>query len=99
MEGIRIKATPEEIVRVATDVTGLAGEFSEYTTLLSQGADITSAWGGDGSIEFTAKIQECVLELKKMAGILEETGTTLKTQANNYEAAQEANRANAQRLL
>ena len=79
MEGIRIKASPEEIARVATDITGLAGEFSEYTTLLGQASDVTSAWGGEGSAEYTGKIQECLQELRKMAAVLDETGTTLKT--------------------
>jgi WXG100 family type VII secretion target len=99
MEGIRIKASPEEIKRIAGDITALAGEFGEYTNLLGQGSDITSAWGGDGSAEFTAKVQECLVELRKMSSILEETGSTLQTQSQNYEEAQEANRANATRLM
>ena len=99
MEGIRVKATPEEIKRVATDITGLAGEFSEYTSLLGQASDVTSAWGGEGSPEFVAKIQECLQELRKMSGVLEETGTTLTTQGQNYDSAQETNKANAQKLM
>ena len=74
-------------------------KIEPWQCLLGQGSDITSAWGGDGSAEFTAKVQECLVELRKMSGILEETGSTLQTQSRNYEAAQEANRANATRLM
>jgi WXG100 family type VII secretion target len=99
MSGIRVKASPEEITRVADLITAEAGKFNDFTIALGQASDITNAWGGAGSAEFAGKIQECLTELKKMASVLEETGATLKTQAKNYEAAQEANRLNAQRLM
>ena len=99
MDAIRIKASPEDIKRVAGDISGLAEKFSEYTVLLGQASDVSAAWGGDGSAEFTAKIQECLQELKRMSGILEETGVMLTTQGQNYESAQEQNKLNAQKLM
>ena len=78
METVRVKATPEEIARVAKNISGLANTFDEYTRLLGQASNITGAWGGEGSEDYLLGIDNCLVELKKMTATLNDTSTTLQ---------------------
>ena len=87
-----LEAASKKLISISEGYTGI------YTQMMRLAQNMGSAWEAADNLAFVEQISGFCEELKKMAAKLELAGTTLHTQAQNYEARQSDNITQVKKL-
>lgn len=96
----KIEVTPEELVRTAQMIEGLADQYKDqYTRLYSETNAMASTWSGKDNIAYTDQIAGFKDDFEKMHDLMNRYAAFLRESAKMYRETQDAVTSEARKLV
>lgn len=91
MEGI-IKVTPEKLISTAEEFNSTNSQIQNLTQQMISTVDaLKSVWEGDAATAYSNKFHQLEDDMNRMHSMINEHVTDLKSMAQNYQSAEQAN--------
>lgn len=95
----KIVVDPQKLTDAANSIDQVIADYkSIYATLFSNVSKLSSAWKGADNVAFTTQIEGFKDDFDKMAKLMEDYSSFLKTSSSTYQSAQDEIVAAAKKL-
>lgn len=95
----KIVVDPQKLKDAATAIDTVISDYkSIYTALFSNVSKLSTTWKGTDNLTFTTQIEGFKDDFEKMAKLMEDYSSFLKTSSSTYQAAQDEIVAAAKKL-